>query len=189
MSLSSVVGRLVVVPLQLLGSGVCPLLRPFALLALGGSVSSGSLLLYIAPGLRDEVTLPCRVCLSPRSNRRLFLHLPGVWYRAFAMRSPFRVESFSGLDRNEVYSHTFPSGLVLGLHDEVTLIGSHCVFLHTRSKQRLFPSTYPRLLRDGVTLRVECGLSSHPIETKFLLDSWSVFLQDWSPCPGQVLAT
>ena len=34
------------------------------------------------------------------------------------------------------------------------------------------------MLRDGVTLRVECGLSSHSIETKFSLDSWSVFLQD-----------
>ena len=34
MSLGSVVGRLMVVPRQLLGSGVCPLLRPFALLAL-----------------------------------------------------------------------------------------------------------------------------------------------------------
>ena len=33
----------------------------------------------IAPSLRDEVTLPGRVCLSPRSQQRLFLHLPGVW--------------------------------------------------------------------------------------------------------------
>ena len=94
------------------------------------------------------------------------------------MRSPLRVESFSGLDRNEDYSRTFPSVLVPGLSDEVTLIGSRCVFLHTRSKRRLVPSPYPRLLRDGVTLRVECGLSSHSIETKFSLDSWSVFLQD-----------
>ena len=132
----------------------------------------GSLLLYIAPSLRDEVTLPGRVCLSPRSKRRLFLHLPGVWYRAFAMRSPLHVESFSGLNRNEVSSRTSPSVLVPVLRDGVTLIGSGCVFLRTRSKRRLVQSTYPRLLRDGVTLRVECGLSSHSIETKF------VFLQD-----------
>ena len=32
-----------------------------------------------APSLRDGVTLPGRVCLSPRSERSLFLHLPGVW--------------------------------------------------------------------------------------------------------------
>ena len=30
-----------------------------------------------AQSLRDGVTLPGRVCLSPRSERRLFLHLPG----------------------------------------------------------------------------------------------------------------
>ena len=32
-----------------------------------------------ASSLRDGVTLPGRVCLSPRSERSLFLHLPGVW--------------------------------------------------------------------------------------------------------------
>ena len=94
------------------------------------------------------------------------------------MRSPLRVESFSGLDRNEDSSRTVPSVLVPGLRDEVTLVGSRCVFLCTRSERRLVPSTYPRLLRDGVTLRVECGFSSHSIETKFSLDSWWVFLQD-----------
>ena len=34
------------------------------------------------------------------------------------------------------------------------------------------------MLRDGVTLLVECGLSSHSIGPKSSLDSWSVFLQD-----------
>ena len=33
---------------------------------------------------------PGRVCLNPRSERRLFLHLPGVWL-VFAMGSPCRV--------------------------------------------------------------------------------------------------
>ena len=94
------------------------------------------------------------------------------------MRSPFRVESVSGLNRNKDSSRTFPSVLVPGLHDGVTLIGSSCVFLCTRSERRLVQSTYPRLLCDGVTLRVECVLSSHSIETEFSLDSWSVFLQD-----------
>ena len=162
-----------------LAQGCVPLLQPFALLlALGSSFPSGSLLLYITPGLRDVATLPGRVCLSPRSKRRLFLHLPGVGYRAFTMRSPLQVESLSDLDRNEDSSRTFPSVLVPGFRDEVTLIGSRCAFLRTRSEQRLVPSTYPRLLRDGVTLWVECGLSSHSIEAKFSLDSWSVFLQD-----------
>ena len=33
----------------------------------------------IASSLRDVASLPGRVCLSPRSGRRLFLRLPGVW--------------------------------------------------------------------------------------------------------------
>ena len=68
--------------------------------------------------------------------------------------------------------------LFLSLHDGVTCIGSCCVFLRTRSERRLVPSTYPSLLRDGVTLRVECGFSSHSIGPKSSLDSWLVFLQD-----------
>ena len=98
---------------------------------------------YIAPSLRDEVTLPGRVCLSPRSKRRLFLHPPGVWSGAFAIRPPLRVESFSDLDWNEDSSRTFPRVLVPSLRDGVTLIGSCCVFLRTRSERRLVPSTYP----------------------------------------------
>ena len=94
------------------------------------------------------------------------------------MRSPLRVESFSDLDRNEDSSHTFPRDLVPNLHDGFTRIGSCCIFLSTRSERRLVPSTDPSLLHDGVTLRVECGFSSHSIGTKSFLDSWSVFLQD-----------
>ena len=63
------------------------------------------------------------------------------------------------------------------LRDGVTRIELCCVFLRTRSEQRLLPSIYPSLLRDGVTLRVE-WFSSHLIEMKSSLDSWSVFLQD-----------
>ena len=39
----------------------------------------------------------------------------------------------------------------------VTCIGSCCVCMRTRSGRRLLPSIYPSLLRDGVTLWVECG--------------------------------
>ena len=53
----------------------------------------------------------------------------------FAMRSPFRVESVSVLDRNEGSSYSF---LVFGgsLRDEVTLTVR--VFLRPRSERRLF---------------------------------------------------
>ena len=58
-----------------------------------------------------------------------------VSHQVFAMRSHFRVESVSVLDRNEVSSSTF---LVFGwsLHNEVTLSGRVC--LCSRSEGRLF---------------------------------------------------
>ena len=43
---------------------------------------------------------------------------------------------------------------------------------------RTFPRVVVPSLRDGVTLRVKCGFSSHSIGTKSSLDTWSVFLQD-----------
>ena len=52
-----------------LAQGCVPLLRPNALLpALGGNVPSGSLLLYIAPGLRVEDALPGRVSVLDRNE-------------------------------------------------------------------------------------------------------------------------
>ena len=55
--------------------------------------------------------------------------------QVFAMGSPFRVESVSVLDRNEVSSSTF---LVFGwsLRDGVTLSGRGCP--RSRSERRLF---------------------------------------------------
>ena len=70
----------VVLPRQLVGSGVyspaspiCPTSSILKRSSFGISAS------VFASGLRDGVTLPGRVCLSPRSERSLFLHLPGVW--------------------------------------------------------------------------------------------------------------
>ena len=70
----------VVLPRQLVGSGVyspaspiCPTSSILRRSSFGISAS------VFASSLRDGVTLPGRVCLSPRSERRLFLHLPGVW--------------------------------------------------------------------------------------------------------------
>ena len=122
------------------------------------------------------------------------------------MRSPFRVESGSVLVRNEGSSYTFlvfspePSrwGHPYGSSLSQASIGSKTLapslvfwcrafamgsplsgrvayFYALDRNEGLFN---PQLLRDGVTLRLECGLSSHSIETKFSLDSSSVFLQD-----------
>ena len=91
MSLSSVSDRFVVLPRQLVGSGVCS---------------------------------PASTICPPSSvvKQSSFGLSASVLHRVFAMRSPFRVESVSVLDRNEDSSSTF---LVFGwsLRDEVTLSG------------------------------------------------------------------
>ena len=43
-----------------------------------------------ASSLRDGVTFPGRACLSPRSEQRLFLHLPGVWLESSRWGHPVR---------------------------------------------------------------------------------------------------
>ena len=79
----------VVLPCQLVGSGVyspaspiCPTSSVLRRSSFGISAS------VFASSLRDGVTLPGRVCLSPRSERRLFLHLPGVWLESSGWGHP-----------------------------------------------------------------------------------------------------
>ena len=111
MSLSSVSVRFVVLPRQLVGSGLC---SPASTICPPSSIvmqsSFGVLCFSFASSLHDEVTLPGQVCLSPRSERRLSLHLPGVWLESSRMKSPCRVVFVSDLDRNKDSSRTFPSG-------------------------------------------------------------------------------
>ena len=82
MSHSSVSDRLVVVPRQLLVSGVgspaltiCPPSRVLKQHSFGFSASM-SLRVFAVGSFRVGF------CLSPRSERRLFLHLPGVFGRS-----------------------------------------------------------------------------------------------------------
>ena len=63
--------------------------------------------------LRDGVTLPGQVCLSPRSERSLFLHLPGVWLESSRWGHPVGSGFVPDLDRNEDFLRTFPSGWCL----------------------------------------------------------------------------
>ena len=65
-----------------------------------------------ALSLRDGVTLPGRVCLSPRSERRLFLYLLGVWLDSSRWGHPVG----SGLSQISIGTKTFcaPS-LVVGV--------------------------------------------------------------------------
>ena len=75
----------------------CPTSSVLERCSFGFSASS------FAPSLRDGVTLPGRVCLSPRSERSLFLHLPGVWLEFFAMGHPVG----SGLSQISIGTKTF----------------------------------------------------------------------------------
>ena len=104
MSISTVGDRFVVLPRQLVGSGVYS---------------------------------PASTICPPSSvvRQSSFGFSASFSLQVFAMRSPFRVESVSVLDRNEDSSSTF---LVFGwsLRDEVTLSGRVC--LRSRSERRLF---------------------------------------------------
>ena len=79
-----------------------PPTSPIALLlAFRNGAPSGPLLRVFALSLRDGVTLPGRVCLSPRSDRRLLLHLPGVCFESSRWGHPVGSWFVPDLDRNE----------------------------------------------------------------------------------------
>ena len=104
------------------------------LLAFRYGAPSGSLLWVFALSLRDGVTLPGRVCLSPRSDRRLLLHLPGVWLESSRWGHPVGSWFVPDLDRNEDLLAHLPLWLVSCLRDGVTHFGSSGSFLRPRSE-------------------------------------------------------
>ena len=91
-------GLFVVLPRQLVSP---PTLSIALLLACRIGAPSGPLLRVFALSLRDGVTLPGRVCLSPRSDRRLLLHLPGVCFESSRWGHPVGSWFVPDLDRNE----------------------------------------------------------------------------------------
>ena len=108
-----------VLPRQLVGRGSPPTSPVALLLAFRNGAPSGSLLRVFALSLRDGVTLPGRVCLSPRSDRRLLLHLPGVC--ALSLRDGV---TLSGRDlfqisiETKICWRTFPCGWCLAFASE-----------------------------------------------------------------------
>ena len=90
-----------VLPRQLVGRGSPPTSPVALLLAFRNGAPSGPLLRVFALSLRDGVTLPGRVCLSPRSDRRLLLHLPGVCFESSRWGHPVGSWFVPDLDRNE----------------------------------------------------------------------------------------
>ena len=90
-----------VLPRQLVGRGSPPTSPVALLLAFRNGAPSGPLLRVFALSLRDGATLPGRVCLSPRSDRRLLLHLPGVGFESSRWGHPVGSWFVPDLDRNE----------------------------------------------------------------------------------------
>ena len=137
------VSPFVVLPRQLVGSGVspyfacCPTSSVLKRSSFGISASGFRL------SLRDGVTLPGRVCLSPRSDRRLLLHLPGVWLESSRWGHPVGSWFVPDLDRNEDLLAHLPLWLVSCLRDGITHFGSSGSFLRPRSERRLLPFIYP----------------------------------------------
>ena len=95
-----------------LAQGCIPLLRLLPYFCVLKRSSFGFSASGFALSLRDGVTLSGRVCLSPRSERRLFLHLPGVWLESSRWGHPVG----SGLSQISIGMKTFcaPS-LVVGV--------------------------------------------------------------------------
>ena len=91
----------VALPRQLVGRGSPPTSPVALLLAFRNGAPSGPLLRVFDLSLRDGVTLPGRVCLSPRSDRRLLLHLPGVCFESSRWGHPVGSWFVPDLDRNE----------------------------------------------------------------------------------------
>ena len=92
--------------------------------------------------LRDGVTLPGRVCLSPRSERSLFLYLLVF---GWSLRDGVAL-SGRGCPRSRSERRLFAHllmWLVSSLCDGVTRFGSGGAFLHPRSERRLLPFIYP----------------------------------------------
>ena len=118
-------------------SAYCPTSCVLKRSSFGFSASSFAL------SLRDGVTLPGRVCLSLRSERRHFLHLPGVWLESSRWGHPVGSGFVPDLDRNEDFLAHLPWWLVSSLRDGVTHFGSGGAFLCPRSERRLLSFIYP----------------------------------------------
>ena len=96
-----------------LAQGCIPLLRLLPYFCVLKRSSFGFSASGFALSLRDGATLSGRVCLSPRSERRLFLHLPGVWLESSRWGHPVGSGFVPDLDRNEDFLRTFPGGWCL----------------------------------------------------------------------------
>ena len=155
----------------------CPTSSVLKRSSFGFSASSFAL------SLRDGVTLPGRVCLSPRSERRLLLHLPGVWLESSRWGHPVG----SGLSQFSIRTKTFcaPSLVVgvlpsrwghpfrVGWRFSAPSIGAKASSIHLSFVTSRWGHPASRV----------CGFP-HSIVTKPALVSCLAFLQDGVPLSG-----
>ena len=107
-----------------LAQGCIPLLRllPYFLR------SEAEFLWVLCFEFHDGVTLPGRVVLSPRSERSLFLHLPGVWLESLRWGHPVRSGFVPDLDRTKTFWRTFPGGWCLAFAMGSPILGWVALF-------------------------------------------------------------
>ena len=113
----------------------CPTSSVLKRSSFGFSASSFAL------SLRDGVTLPGRVCLSPRSERRLLLHLPGVWLESSRWGHPVG----SGLSQisigTKTFWRTFPGGWCLAFAMGSPISGRVALFCALDRNEGFFHSS------------------------------------------------
>ena len=139
---------------------------------------------FFALSLRDGVTLPGRVCLSPRSDRRLLLHLPGVCFESSRWGHPVGSWFVPDLDRNEDLFG--PPSLVVGVWPSL--------WGHPFWVVWLFYAPSIGTKASSIHLSLVASRWGHPagrvwgfphsIVTKLSLVSCLVFLQDEVTLPG-----
>ena len=113
----------------------CPTKSVLKRSSFGFSASSFAL------SLRDGITLPGRVCLSPRSERRLLLHLPGVWLESSQWGHPVG----SGLSQisigTKTFWRTFPGGWCLAFAMGSPISGRVALFCALDRNEGFFHSS------------------------------------------------
>ena len=160
----------VVLPRQLVSSGVyspaSPICPTYSVLKWSFFRISASV---FASSLRDGVTLPGRVCLSPRSERSLFLHLPGVWLESSQWGHPVW-SILSQISIGTKTLRTFPSGWRLAFALGSLVSGRVALFCALDRNEGFFPSSILRCFAMGSPCG-SCVFFSHSIVTKSTLDS------------------
>ena len=121
----------------------CPTSSVLKRSSFGFSASSFAL------SLRYGVTLPGRVSLSPRLERRLFLHLPGVWLESSRWGHPVGSGFIPDLDRNEDFLRTFPGGWCLAFAVGSPISGRVALFCALDGNEGFFHSSIPSCFAMG----------------------------------------